>query len=311
VPRRRLGVVLLLRGAPAEQVDGLRRACGDPALGRVPPHITLVPPVNVRGEELAAALSDVRAAAAGETGPFTLELGPATSFLPDNPVLYLRVGGPGLPAVVRLRDRLLAGPLRRDVSWPFVPHVTLADGAAEPRIRAAELALADYAAMLDVTRVDVLEEGPDRVWTPLADAPLGPPRVVGRGSIAVDLLTTAQPDPSVAGRLDGAPWTVTARRHGVAVGHAVGITASGRATLLWIEVDEDLRRVGIGRHLLAAVEEHAATAGCAELVAHVVSPSAAVTAALAGAGWVRTTQTTTYRRQVGLQPVSAREIRGT
>ena len=51
-PRHRLGVALLLDPPGSFEVDGLRRALGDTALGAVPAHVTLVPPVNVRSEHL-------------------------------------------------------------------------------------------------------------------------------------------------------------------------------------------------------------------------------------------------------------------
>src|SRR5215213_8935979 len=136
MPRRRLGVVLLIPGAAAHEVDGLRRALGDGALDQVPPHVTLVPPVNVREDELGEALRVVRAAASS-TGPVTLDLGPVESFLPVNPVLYLAVGGPGLPSVHRLREELGVGPLARDLPHAFVPHVTVANELPEDRIPAA------------------------------------------------------------------------------------------------------------------------------------------------------------------------------
>ena len=93
MPRRRLGVVLLIPPPIAHEVDGLRRALGDGFLGRVAPHVTLIPPVNVREDDLSAALAVVRGAAAS-TGPLTLELGPVETFLPVNPVVYLAVGRP-------------------------------------------------------------------------------------------------------------------------------------------------------------------------------------------------------------------------
>ena len=46
--RRRLGVVLLVPEPAATEIQGLRRAVDDPALDSIPPHLTLVPPVNVR-----------------------------------------------------------------------------------------------------------------------------------------------------------------------------------------------------------------------------------------------------------------------
>ena len=60
----RFGVVLLVPPPTAHEVDGLRRAFVDPALDRVPPHVTLVPPVNVRAEDVAITLQGLRAAVA-------------------------------------------------------------------------------------------------------------------------------------------------------------------------------------------------------------------------------------------------------
>ena len=62
--RQRLGVVLLVPHPIATQVDGIRRALGDGALGRIEAHLTLVPPVNVAERDLTKAFAIVRAAAA-------------------------------------------------------------------------------------------------------------------------------------------------------------------------------------------------------------------------------------------------------
>src|SRR5687768_11841471 len=93
MPRWRLGVALLVPPPARDEVDGLRRALGDPALPRIPAHLTLVPPVNVREEAVPDALHVLRDAAADTPASLRLTLGPPGTFLPDNPVLYLRVGG--------------------------------------------------------------------------------------------------------------------------------------------------------------------------------------------------------------------------
>ena len=49
----------------------------------------------------------------------------------------LRVGGPGLESLQALRDRVFREPLARSLTWPFVPHVTVADEMAPDRIEAA------------------------------------------------------------------------------------------------------------------------------------------------------------------------------
>src|SRR5688572_3800754 len=110
VPRRRLGVVLLVPQPLATEIDGLRRALGDGSLGRIPAHLTLVPPVNVREDEVPDALRVLRAAAASTT-PFTVELGPPATFSPVNPVVYLAVDGAGRDDVERLRNAVFRPPL--------------------------------------------------------------------------------------------------------------------------------------------------------------------------------------------------------
>jgi len=164
----RLGVALLLPPPLDAEVDGLRRALDDGSLGRIPAHLTLVPPVNVREDALGTALAVLRVAAAA-TEVFTLELGPPATFLPDNPTLHLTVAD---ATVVRaLRDRIFVDPLARPLTWPFVPHVTLADEAAPHRISAALIALSGYRVEAGFDRVHLLREGPGRIWTAIADAP--------------------------------------------------------------------------------------------------------------------------------------------
>jgi 2'-5' RNA ligase len=166
--RRRLGVVLLLPEPAATEVDGLRRALGDGTLGRIPAHLTLVPPVNVREDDMPATLEVLRQSAA-QTRPLDLRLGPATTFHPTTPVVYLGVDG-NVAALHDLRGRVFRAPLDRPLTLPFVPHVTLADEMEVDRIAAAVSALADYVVDVRFEAVHLLEEGRGRVWRPVADA---------------------------------------------------------------------------------------------------------------------------------------------
>ncbi|HZA77423.1 MAG TPA: 2'-5' RNA ligase family protein [Acidimicrobiales bacterium] len=168
MPRRRLGVALLLPEPSATEVDGLRRALGDGTLGRIPAHLTLVPPVNVRDDDMPAALDVLRQAAA-QTGPLDVRLGPPTTFHPVTPVVYLGVDG-DVTAIHALRDRVLRPPLERRLTRPFVPHVTLADEIDPVRIPGAVAALADYVVDVRFEAVQLLEEARGRVWRPIADA---------------------------------------------------------------------------------------------------------------------------------------------
>lgn len=272
MPKARVGVALLVPGPLAGEVNGLRRALGDGALGRIPPHITLVPPVNVREDRLPEALAVLRAAAAA-TRPLHLMLGPVGTFQPVNPVVYLEVGdGEAVDQLRALRDGVFAGPLARPLTWPWVPHVTLADEADPARIEAALIALAGYRAEARFGRVHLLQEGPGRAWEPVADAAFAVPAVVGRGGLPVELTVSNRLDPESTALVLGAgrPFAVTARREGQVVGTATGVTGGapdGEAVLWSVVVDAAQRRQGIGSHLLAAVASLVADRGCTSIAA--------------------------------------------
>jgi 2'-5' RNA ligase len=266
MPRLRLGVALLLPPDVTAEIDGLRRALGDGALDRVPAHLTLVPPVNVRAEELGAALNVLQSAAAAVEAPITLRLGPVATFHPDTPVLYLSVGG-DLDELHRLRERVFVPPLARLLTWPFVPHVTLADEIDPERIPAALAALADFEVEVELDRVVLLREGAGRNWAPAADVPFGPPLVVGRGGLPVTLWTTRFGDLEVAdlfrsadaGDGEAAPLAdgaesviVIARRDGVLLGAARGWRRDGRTHLEEVRLTEAAGVEDIERHLRTA-----------------------------------------------------------
>lgn len=286
MPKRRLGVALLLPQPVDREVDGLRRAVGDGALLRIPPHITLVPPVNVRDDALDDALQVLREAAA-DARPLTLELGPPATFLPDNPVLFLQVGGVDLSALVELRDAIFRPPLERSLTWPFVPHLTLADEAEPERIAAAMTALRDYRAIATFDRVHLLEEGEGRTWRPIADASFRPPAVIGRGGLELEISESARLDPETAafvqeqwrlyslGEYGNAqeeePVALAARRNGEIVGAASGMIREHDSYLARLIVPEAERGSGVGSHLLAAFEALTVRKGKNRLTLHTLA----------------------------------------
>jgi 2'-5' RNA ligase len=293
VPRRRLGVVLLVPGRAAGEVQGIRRACADPALDTVPPHLTLVPPVNVAEEDLPEALALLRREAAA-TAPLAITLGPSQTFLPIEPVLYLEVGGDEqmVGALLDLRERVFTPPLARPLSHAFVPHVTICAGGTPEWIQRASQTLVAYEDEVVIDRLTLLEErrpdDGDRVWVPIADAPFAPPAVVARGGLEVELTVTELVDPEVWPELppdgtrpaedteapDGCrPLVVTARRDGDVLGAATGWTSGACAALRALVVS---RRVEAGEdvagHLQAAFASAAADRG-ATGVEHRLTPS--------------------------------------
>jgi 2'-5' RNA ligase/predicted GNAT family acetyltransferase len=292
--RPRLGVVLLIPGPADVDVTVLQRAVG--ARPRVAPHLTLVPPVNVRADRVDDALAAVRRAAAS-VRPMHVHIGPAATFWPVRPVLYLAVGGE-LEQLRRLRDAVFVEPLAHVLDHEFVPHVTVGESLGDVDLPALAAALDAYHQEITFERVTVLEERDDRRWEPIADAPLGGPHIVGRGGLPVELATGQVLDPDAAsllgagraGHLDPAGRTrraeavvVTARREGAVVGVATAMADDE----LWLErivVDPAVRGQGVGRHLLAEVERIGADRSCRR--AFLVCPAGgAAQSWCAGHGW--------------------------
>lgn len=281
MPRIRLGVALLLPEPLATGVDALRLACDDGALGRMVPHITLAPPVNVRVEDLGAALRVLRTVAAA-TKPLTVRLGPPETFLPTTPTLHLGVHEPeGTEGSLgRLRDAVFTPPLERPLSNRFVPHVTISDDMPEPRIAASIEALAGFVATCTFERVHLLEEqrhgDAHRRWVPIADFRFAPTVIVGRGGVELELSITQLLDPEARSfeeiemaATGETPATedrpsfaesviVTARRSGVVVGVARGFATTEDSKLVSVLVAADQRGRGIGRQIDAAFT-HAAS----------------------------------------------------
>ena len=287
VVRGRLGVVLPLPVATAAEVDGVRRALGHDGARAVPPHITVVPPVNVAPRAEDDALAAVRDAAAA-TPPLAVVLGPAGTFWPATPVVYLSVHG-DVEGIERLHGRLDDGPWARPTTWPFVPHVTVANDMEPARIPTAVELLAPYRSEATLTAVRVMREEVDGAWTLLEDVALSGRHVVGRGGLEVVIDAGSAPDREAVRRLAGVwgrdplPFALTARREGGVVGAATGTTDD----VVWLDrlvVDPAARFQGVGTQLLRAVEALGPARGCALAVALCRAGSPAV-AWLSSRGW--------------------------
>jgi 8-oxo-dGTP pyrophosphatase MutT (NUDIX family)/2'-5' RNA ligase len=170
VTRHRLGVVARVPEPVGIHIQAWRRALGDPAAGRIGPHMTLVPPQAVDDRDLDRAVA-LAERAAGAAVPFVVELAGAATFLPGSPVAYLvvREGGPALET---LEAALLEPPLERR-THPFHPHVTVAQDLPPDRIEAAAAELGGFRAAFPVRDLVLMREERDRTWRPLATMPVG------------------------------------------------------------------------------------------------------------------------------------------
>ena len=291
-------MALLLPERIADEVDGLRRAFGvDPTY--IPPHVTLVPPINLPEDDLAQALAVLRHAANETGGALQFELGPFDTFLPRNPVLYIAVTGDIAP-LQALRDRCLDGPLDRPERRAYVPHVTVTRGLAPEDDAAVRRLLGRYSRHVEVDRLHMLAQVVDsdrgRHWVPSADLTFEPRRLVGSGGVEIELTVTTLADPEARRFLAAhdlavptlfehwRPIVVTGRTDGTVTGVAWGHQAGRGAVLNHVFVAPDARDQGLAGHLVAALEHDVARHGAAVLEAR-VGEEGPGNRLLVGRGW--------------------------
>ena len=161
--RRRFAVALVVPPPVSIEIDGLRRALGDRQLGRIDPHITIIPPINLHEDQIGDALAVVQAAARA-AGPMALTLGPVATFAETSPVRFLAVE-PWEP-VVELHRACWTDVLDRPEKRPFHPHCTVdIDGGPTDGADPALDLLAGFRVQVELDRVTVLENV-DRGWDP-------------------------------------------------------------------------------------------------------------------------------------------------
>lgn len=266
--RVRIGVVLLLEEPWRSEVNGLRRALGDRNLERIPPHITVVSPVNVKSESLQSVFDNARRVAS-TMQPFSVQIGPVTTFAPKTPVIKLDVSGEHRATVERLRQRIAIDALDREPVWPFDPHVTLHDDAPDDVIAHALTTLKSYEANVPFAAVWILSQGSGGVWTPIFDARFETPVTIGTGGLQVSLSTSTLLEPAATEALSlaepEANFAVTARIHDEVAGALVAQTGS-TFRLLGFRVAEGNRGQGVGTQLLRQGRYLAEQMGFREIV---------------------------------------------
>lgn len=255
MPRRRLGVVLLLPRHIAREVDGIRRALGVAPIEQVPPHITLVLPTNVREEDVDDAIALTRQVASAQAKGLHITIGPVATFSPITPVIYLRVGGPDLDVIRQMRDALDSGPFAQELKHEFVPHVTLNAEATDAQITGALAALTGYVEPIALDGITILEQSDDdKMWRPIADAPFGAESTTRTlGADRVTFTDHSQETLTASGIGRYRRIAVEAHIDGRTVGVARGRFARG--DVAWLDelvVQDEYRGTGIGGGLARA-----------------------------------------------------------
>lgn len=155
-----VGVILGFPPAIAEELQRWRASFGDPMAGIVPAHITLV--TTTPTDDWEATLEHVRGVARRQA-PFMVTVAGTGTFRPVSPVVFIKVED-GFGECVALHEKLQAGPLKRELSFPYHPHVTIAHDVAPESLDEAETVLKGYRATFPVVSMGLYEHGADGIW---------------------------------------------------------------------------------------------------------------------------------------------------
>lgn len=157
-----VGVLIRLPQPFAADLEQKRISFGDAGGDGVPPHVTLLPPVDARGDrdELLGSLRQVAAA----HQPFDVVLRGTGTFRPVSPVVFVAVSECVENLELLAADiRLAAGEGAPD--YPFHPHVTVAHNLDDAALDHAFAALARYEAFFTVDKFELYVQRAGSGWS--------------------------------------------------------------------------------------------------------------------------------------------------
>jgi 2'-5' RNA ligase len=159
-----IGVVLDIPEPWASYLQSARESFGDLQARAIPTHVTLLPPTSVPLERVDEIVDHLACVARG-LRPFDVLLDGTDTFRPISPVVFVRVasGGDGCDAV---QAAVRTGPLQRDLTFPFHPHVTVAHHLDDDALDRAAKELTEFSAAFEVNAFVLYEHGPDHIWRP-------------------------------------------------------------------------------------------------------------------------------------------------
>jgi 2'-5' RNA ligase len=159
-----IGVAIAIPEPWATQLQAHRASFGDPQANAIPTHVTLITPTDVDDE--LDVVSKHLAGVATRHAPFRLRLRGTATFRPISPVVFVNVTE-GISACEQLAADARSGPLKRDLAFPYHPHVTVAHHLDESSLDVAYETLADFDCAFDVDSFHVYVHGNDGVWRPM------------------------------------------------------------------------------------------------------------------------------------------------
>jgi 2'-5' RNA ligase len=149
-----LGVAIVI-ASPAREIIEEARARYEPISGEMPPHVTVLAPIDVDRDAMPAVVSHLESVAAA-TRPFQLSLRGTGTFRPVSPVAFIVISV-GVDECGELESRVRAGDMAVETRFPYHPHVTVAHDVAEAVLDNAIDEFAAFEADMQVRSIGLYE----------------------------------------------------------------------------------------------------------------------------------------------------------
>jgi 2'-5' RNA ligase len=171
VPATTIGIAISIPEPWRACLDAARFRAGDPAAGTIPAHVTLLGPSELTESAFAATPAHLTRVASRHR-PFTLRLNGTGTFRPVTEVVFVAVTR-GADVCERLAADIRSGPLDRELSYPYHPHVTVAQDVPTDRLDRVAAELAAFVADIEVDRFNLYELRTDGTWFSATNFVLG------------------------------------------------------------------------------------------------------------------------------------------
>ncbi len=165
-----IGVAIAIPAPHAAVLDTARASSGDPLAPVIPAHLTLLGPTEIDVDDLNSVETHlVRVAAGHQT--FPVHLRGTGTFRPVTEVVFVAVAS-GISECEQLAAAIRNGPLRRDLHFPYHPHITIAHDVPTEALDRVYRELAGFEARMTVDHFTLYVHGDDGRWRPIRDFPL-------------------------------------------------------------------------------------------------------------------------------------------
>ena len=161
--RTTIGIAIDIPEPWGGELTRRRAAAGDPQAAFVPAHVTLLGPTEIdayRLDEIERYLAGVAAA----YPPFPLHLRGTGTFRPVTEVVFVTVAA-GISECELLAAAIQeCAAIKRELRFPYHPHVTVAQDVAPDQLDAVFDDLAGFEAQFPADGFTLFEHGPDGRW---------------------------------------------------------------------------------------------------------------------------------------------------